>query len=77
MLKTFDVPETVPFSKLKAFLADLGFDVSSEHLIGFRAGADGVFAEWYAVNEDGYRYYEPVSGEVATHRIAIRLDTDA
>lgn len=77
MSKTFDVPDTIPVSKVEAFLADLGLDVTSQHLIGFRAGDDGVYAEWYAVDADGFRYFEPASGKVATHRIAIRLDRDA
>lgn len=75
MAKTFDVPDSIPLSKVKAFLADLGVDDTG--LLEFHCGMGGVYAELYAHNESGHKYLNPDGKTVATHRIAIPLDRDA
>jgi hypothetical protein len=75
-MQTITAPETVPLSKIKAFLADLGID--AKHLINFECGVDGVHVEMYALNEDGHPYFaNPSTGEAAVHRISMQLDRDA
>ena len=74
MSKTFDVPDTVPISKVRAFLTDLGIDFT--HVRQFRVGMDGVHVDSMALDEKG-RVYAAPNGDIAMHSISIRLDRDA
>lgn len=69
-----DVPDTIPLSKVRAFLADLGIDVKG--LRELVVGIDGVYAEVMALDAKGSPYFEG-NGSVAMHRIALQLDRDA
>jgi hypothetical protein len=69
-----NVPESIPWSKLRAFLADLGIDVT--HLRELRIGYDGVQAEVVALDAKGKLYLTP-GGDIAVHRISMRLDHSA
>jgi hypothetical protein len=72
--KTFDVPETIPMSKVTAFLADLGLDVKD--LRQLNIGKDGLYAVFMARDDKGSRYLNG-DGELALHQIAIPLDWEA
>lgn len=74
-MKTFDVPDTIPLTKIQAFLSDL--DLPLGDLIELNVGGGGVYVELWALNEDGQRYCNPGTKEAARHRIAIRLDRDS
>jgi hypothetical protein len=74
-MKTFDVPDSIPRSKVRAFLEDLG--LPNSNLIELNVGTGGVYVEMWALDEDGRRYVTPGTKEAARHRIAIPLDRDA
>lgn len=74
-MKTFDVPDTIPLTKVQEFLRDLG--IPTTDLREFRCGVSGVYVEVYAHNEKGQRYLEPGRLQPAMHRIAIPLDRDS
>ena len=75
-MQMITAPETVPLSKIKAFLTDLGID--AKHLVHFECGVDGVYVEMWALNEDGQPYFaNPSASEAAMHRISMQLDRDA
>jgi hypothetical protein len=74
-MKTLDVPATIPLSKVRAFLTDLGIPL--EDTIELNIGTDGVYVEMWARNENGAHYIPAASKEPARHRIAIPLDVDA
>jgi len=78
-MQAITAPETVPFSKVRAFLSDLGIDgVQAQFLTRFECGIDGVHVEMYALNEEGHPYFPtPGSKDVAMHSISMRLDLDA
>lgn len=68
-----EVPESIPFSKVRAFLADLGID--AKYLREFYCGMGGVYVEVVALDKDGKPYANGT--DIAMHRIAIPLDQDA
>lgn len=70
-----EVPESIPLSKIQAFLADLGIDAT--YLREFHCGSDGVYVEVLALDKDGEPYVHGPSHDVAVHRIAIPLDNEA
>lgn len=74
-MQTFDVPDTIPLSKVQAFLADLGIGLNDT--IQLNIGVGGVYVELWASDGNGQRYIEHGSTAAATHRIAIKLDRDA
>lgn len=74
-MKTFDVPDTIPLTKVQEFLSGLGLPLGD--LIELNVGTDGVYVELWALNADGRRYIAPGAKEAARHRIAIPLDRDA
>jgi hypothetical protein len=74
-MKTFDVPDTIPLSKVRAFLTDLGFPL--DDLIDLNVGTSGVYVELWARNADGQRYIPVGARDAARHEIAIPLDRDA
>ena len=67
-----EVPESIPLSKVQAFLAELGF--KAKNMREFHVGLDGVYAEITALR-DG-RPYLSDDGTLAVHRIAIPLDRE-
>lgn len=73
MSLTLDVPDTIPMSKVRAFLADLGID--AKYLREFYCGMGGVYVEVVALDKDGKPYANGT--DIAMHRIAIPLDQDA
>lgn len=74
-MKTFDVPDTIPLTKVQEFLTGLGLPLGD--LIELNVGAGGVYVELWALNEDGKRYINPGEKDAARHRIAIPLDRDS
>jgi hypothetical protein len=73
-VKTFDVPDKIPLSKVQAFLADLG--IESKYLRELNIGRDGVFVEIVALDDKGGVIVAP-NGDIVMHRIALGLDRDA
>lgn len=67
------VPDAVPFSKVRQFLADLG--INAEYLREFYCGMSGVYVEVIALDAEGHPYVE--GDELAVHKIALPLDRDA
>lgn len=70
-----DVPDTIPLSKVQAFLADLGFQL--DDLIELTVGIRGVHVEMYARNTLGKHYREQGDVMPARHTIALELDREA
>lgn len=74
-MKSIDVPDTLPMSKVRAFVADLGLD--PKFLRELHVGLDGVYVEVLALNDKGQPYVDAGGLEPAMHRIAVRLDTES
>lgn len=74
MGRTIDAPETIAMSKVRAFLAELGID--AKYLRELNVGMEGVYVEVVARDEKGSIYTE-ANGDIAMHRISMRLDRDA
>jgi hypothetical protein len=75
MTQTFQVPDTIPLTKVQEFLSGLSLPLGD--LIELNVGTSGVYVELWALNADGNRYINPGEKEAARHRIAIRLDASA
>lgn len=75
MIKIQGIPETISVETLDRVLAELGIDV--KELVSFAIDHHGVRAVVYALNENGQRYIQPGSEDLATHTIEIRLDVPA
>lgn len=75
MAQTITAPDTIPMSKVRAFLADLGLNTT--YLRELVCGMNGVYVEVMAQDADGKPYFVPGTNEVAVHRISMRLDLDA
>lgn len=70
----FEVPDSVPLSKVRGFLAELGLPMDG--LIDFRCGMQGVYLEVAAKDAAGKRYVNS-DRTLAVHHIAIPLDRES
>jgi len=68
-----EVPESIPLSKVRAFVEELGID--AKYLREFSCGMSGVYVEAVALDANGKPYAN--GDEIAMHRISIPLDREA
>ena len=68
-----EVPESIPLSKVREFVTELG--LNPKYLREFSCGMSGVYVEVVALDAEGRPYAN--GDEIAMHTISIPLDRDA
>ena len=67
-----DIPESIPRGAAMAVLRELGLD--PKNLISLELRHDGIYAERFALTEDGRKMLDPQQDNVITHKVFIRFD---
>lgn len=65
------VPETIQRDDYLRLVQSAGFDLPE--LLSLRFAHNGIYAEVFALNDDGQRFIDETSGQPATHLIFVRV----
>lgn len=69
-----NMPASVSWDRVAAFLDDLGIPVAEVSRDGVEIGWGAIKCSVYALDAEGHRFLDDLTGDAATHRIAIRVD---
>jgi hypothetical protein len=67
------VPDSIPRERVRELFAGLGIDIAQVTQAGIHVGWDSITATVFATDENGRRYVERSTSEIAVHHVRIHI----